>query len=120
MSRFAWIVTVPITVLIVLFAVSNRQGVTIDLFPFAVTLQAPLFVVVLVSLVLGVVCGAAIEAVRGHKTRKALKDANRKAEALSEHVAALKAKTPPVPSLPAASPMGTGGLQPGPSSNRLA
>jgi uncharacterized integral membrane protein len=103
MSRFAWILTLPLMVVIVLFAVSNRENVLIDLFPLPSSLTAPLFAVVLMTLVVGIAIGALIEGARGWKTRRALKDANRRADALAESLAALKAKEPPkLPAVPAA------------------
>jgi uncharacterized integral membrane protein len=114
MSRFAWIVTIPVTVLVVLFAVSNRQSVLIDLFPLPSTVTAPLFVVVLASLALGVLIGAAIEGARGWRTRRALKEAARRADALGESLAALKAKhsAPPAPVPPPVPPLGASALPP--------
>lgn len=121
MSRFAWIITIPLTVVIVLFAVSNRQSVAIDLFPLPSTLSAPLFAVVLVTLVVGILIGALIEGARGWRTRRALKEATRRGDALGESLKALQAKEPTVPSPP---PMpGETGLptvQPAPASKPLA
>ncbi|MDX7950720.1 LapA family protein [Lichenihabitans sp. Uapishka_5] len=56
------IVLVPIALLIVVFAVANRQMTTISLDPFnsdtpALALSAPLFLVILLMVILGVLVG---------------------------------------------------------------
>jgi uncharacterized integral membrane protein len=58
--RLAWIITLPVTVLVVVFAVANRQEITINLWPLEETATYPLFMVVLGALVFGFLLGAVI------------------------------------------------------------
>jgi uncharacterized integral membrane protein len=58
----AWIVLVPIAVLALIFAVANRQLVTISVDPFSVenpayAVQVPAFLVIFISLIVGVILG---------------------------------------------------------------
>lgn len=62
MKIVKWIVLVPIAVALVAFAVANRQSVVVSLDPFGAdppvfALSAPLSVVLLVTLVIGVIIG---------------------------------------------------------------
>jgi uncharacterized integral membrane protein len=59
---FAWIVLAPIAVLALVFAVANRQLVTISVDPFSVeapayAVQVPVFLVMFISLIVGVLIG---------------------------------------------------------------
>src|SRR5690554_3378591 len=58
MRYLAWIVTLPIGLLAVLFAVSNRQMVTLSVWPVPAEIDAPVYLAVLVPLVLGLLAGA--------------------------------------------------------------
>lgn len=56
------LILVPLAIVIIAFAVANRQGVTLSFDPFspsapAAALTLPLFVIVLVSLIVGVIVG---------------------------------------------------------------
>jgi uncharacterized membrane protein YidH (DUF202 family) len=68
------IVLVPIAILIVTFAVANRQMVTVSLDPFssvdpALALRMPLFALVLVLVGLGVLVGGIAAWLKQHKWR---------------------------------------------------
>ncbi len=52
-----WIVTAPAAVAAALFAVSNREHVSVGLWPLPDVLDAPLYLVVLLALVLGFLFG---------------------------------------------------------------
>jgi uncharacterized integral membrane protein len=70
------LILVPLGILIVLFAVANRSAVTISLDPFsspgpALTFSAPLFLVVLVALIAGVIVGGAAAWLRQSRWRRA-------------------------------------------------
>jgi len=58
--RLAWILTLPVTVAVVVFAVANRQDIDINLWPMEETVSYPLFLLVLGTLVFGFVLGALI------------------------------------------------------------
>jgi uncharacterized integral membrane protein len=57
-----WIVLAPIAILALIFAVANRQLVTISVDPFSIeapayAVQVPAFLVIFVSLIFGVIIG---------------------------------------------------------------
>ena len=74
----AGLVGVPLALLLVLFAVSNRQSVTIAFDPFApetpaLAVSLPLYAVVLLSLMAGVLVGGVASWMRQGRWRKEAK-----------------------------------------------
>jgi uncharacterized integral membrane protein len=90
--RFAWIITVPVTIVVVVFAVSNRDFVTLDLWPFELTYSMPLFALVLICLVVGFLLGAFIMWISSGKTRSRAREAYYKASSLERDLAFMKRK----------------------------
>ena len=81
------IVLVPIALLIVVFAVANRQITTISLDPFnseapALALSAPLFLVILLMVILGVLVGGIASWVSQSVVRGAARQSRADAERL--------------------------------------
>ena len=60
MRRLSWIVTIPFTIIVIVFAINNRDAVTASLWPLPWTAQLPLYLVVLGSLLVGFLVGAVI------------------------------------------------------------
>src|SRR5262249_51442902 len=56
----AWIVTVPFALLLLSFAISNREAVTLGLWPLPFRIDAPLYLVALLPLLLGVLIGGLV------------------------------------------------------------
>jgi len=90
--RLAWIITIPLTLLVVIFAVANQQVVTIDLWPFELSYSLPLFVLVAVSLVVGFLIGAVVMWVSAGRVRNKARESYYKASSLEREVAYLKRK----------------------------
>ena len=59
MKHLSWIITVPVAVVVIIFAISNRQGVAIDLWPFEIRFELPLFLLALGCILVGYFIGAA-------------------------------------------------------------
>lgn len=87
MNRLAWIVTVPVAIAIVLFAVVNRAEVTLSLWPLPWEIQAPLFLFTLGAIVFGFFVGALVTWISGGRTRQRLRSAQRE---LAEAQGAMK------------------------------
>ncbi len=73
MKRFSWVFTAPITLAILVLAVNNRQDVTLEVWPFGLQFDYPLYLIILLSIALGIVTGAAIAWLSSAATRKRAK-----------------------------------------------
>lgn len=90
MRLLSWIIMVPVALVVISFAVSNRDVVTVGLWPVPFTLQAPLFAVVLLVGVAGVVVGAFIAWVSGRKARSRARANARRAETAERELSTLR------------------------------
>lgn len=90
MKHVSWILTIPLTALLVAFAVANREFVAIDLWPFEFALPLPIFVLVLGSLVIGFFIGAAVAWLSTAKYRRRARVARQEATKLKREVARLE------------------------------
>jgi lipopolysaccharide assembly protein A len=85
-----------ILIALVLLALANREMVTLNLLPeglssvLPLSVQLPLFVVSLISIVVGLVLGYLFEYVREAKHRRRASHEAREAERLSQEVARLR------------------------------
>ncbi len=57
---FSWLVSLSFLLVCVLFAVNNRQEITIDCWPLDYDVKAPLFIVALGTFLAGLVMGASL------------------------------------------------------------
>jgi uncharacterized integral membrane protein len=55
--RLSLLITLPLTVLFVVFAISNRASATISLWPLPIVVDLPVFLLVLGPLAMGLFCG---------------------------------------------------------------
>lgn len=80
MKYLTLLVTLPVTVAVVVFAVNNRDGVTLNPWPFDGAITLPIFVVALVPFVAGFVLGGVAQWVGGAGRKQAARRAKAKAE----------------------------------------
>lgn len=84
---------------VIVLCVANAGSVTLNLLPgpmasiLPVSLNLPLFVVILASIMLGLLIGYVLEYIREHKYRKTASQKKREADALARQVADLKKKS---------------------------
>ena len=105
----AAVILVPLTIVIIGFAVANREKVTISLDPFgpnsaAVWQTQPLFVVVIVALILGAIVGGIAAWLRQAKWRRTARRLEREVANLRAEVDTLKRGSVPVNIPEAAAP----------------
>ncbi len=105
----AALVVVPLAIIIIAFAVANRQNVTVSLDPFgpnpgAAPLTLPLFALIIVVLIVGVLVGGVAAWLRQSKWRRRARALQREVSALRAQVDSLKDPAEPsvlpVPSEP--------------------
>jgi uncharacterized integral membrane protein len=106
------IIIVPLAIIIVAFAVANRQMVTVSFDPFSSTSPAyaaslPLFVLIFILLIVGVIIGGAAAWIGQAKWRRgarALDDEVRKLRSEVDTIEQRMMMTPPPPDAPPAIP----------------
>jgi uncharacterized integral membrane protein len=86
----SWIITIPVALVAISFAVSNMQTVTLSLWPITLQLTAPLYLVGLLMLLVGFLAGGVVVWFSQHRHRAARRRENRRATELQAEVTALK------------------------------
>jgi lipopolysaccharide assembly protein A len=92
-----WLVTGPIALLLIVFAVSNRESVAVTFWPLPFFLQAPLYLVVLLAMLLGFLIGELVAWVNGRFWRRDARAKARRIEALERELAATQSQLAPAP-----------------------
>jgi uncharacterized integral membrane protein len=103
----AAVILIPLAIVIVAFAVANRQIVTVSLDPFssehpASSLTLPLFALIIVLLIAGVVIGGMAAWLRQAKWRRVARRLEREVEELRSEAASLRRSSGSVASVPEA------------------
>lgn len=101
MKLFHWLVTAPLAFVIVIFAVSNRARVTVTLWPFPFEIETRLFLVILLSLAVGLLVGMLIAWLSGGVVRREARSRAKRIAALEREVEGLRSSrpAPPAPSM---------------------
>jgi uncharacterized integral membrane protein len=86
-----WVITIPLLVVLIAFAVANRQAVTVSFDPFSSTSPAyaatlPLFVVIFVVLILGVLIGGVVTWIGQGKWRRSARKRDAELRALQQEI----------------------------------
>ena len=81
MKLFHWLVTAPIAVILIVFAVANRDPITLTFWPLPVALTAPIYIVVLLTLLAGFLLGEFVAWFHGRTWRR---EARRNADRIRE------------------------------------
>lgn len=90
MKYISWIVTLPLTVIAVIFAVSNLNDIAVAFWPFEQTFSLPLYIAVLATFVFGFVCGGMVLWFSAGKLRRRLRKLEFEAVGYKREIADLK------------------------------
>jgi uncharacterized integral membrane protein len=99
-----WLIFAPIGLIFLVFALSNRQNVQVTLDPFyggsdpSMLVVLPLFIVLLVSIGIGVILGGVATWLRQGRYRKGLREAKGQIETLRGENESLRAQLRPAQS----------------------
>lgn len=94
MRRLWLIVTLPLTIVLAVFAVANREEISLSLWPFDVQIRLPLFLLALGTLAFGMLVGAFLMWLSLLRWRHRAYAEERRADRLAAELAAARA-TPP-------------------------
>jgi uncharacterized integral membrane protein len=92
MRTVYWGAVILAAALVALFAASNRQTVSLELWPLPFSAESRLFLVVLASVFIGFVVGAFAVWLRGSRRRRQLRECRRQNAALARELAATQAQ----------------------------
>jgi uncharacterized integral membrane protein len=81
-----------IAVVLILFAVSNRETVSVGVWPLPFLADVPLYLLCFLSLAIGALIGVAIAWMAGHRTRRELKARRRRIDALERELMATQSQ----------------------------
>ena len=95
MKKLSWIITIPVTVVCVIFAIANQESVALDLWPLDMTYSLPIFLLVLGCLFVGFLIGATVMWVSAGTLRDKARRSYYKAADLEREVNWLKRKQLP-------------------------
>jgi uncharacterized integral membrane protein len=103
LRRIIWtLIVVPLAVVIIAFAVANRQSVTVSLDPFSWTSPAyaatlPLFAIIFVVLILGVLIGGIAAWIGQTKWRRSARKLDSEVRGLHQELDAIRRRFAPEP-----------------------
>jgi uncharacterized integral membrane protein len=81
-----------IAIFLILFAVSNRETVSIGLWPLPFLADVPLYLLCFLSLLVGTLIGVAAAWIAGHRNRRELSARHRRIEALERELMATQSR----------------------------
>jgi uncharacterized integral membrane protein len=92
LRTFRWVLIGLVALALIIFAVDNRQTVTVSLWPLPIAASMGLYLVVLLTLLCGFLLGELMAWMNGHRHRRA---ARLKAKRVEELERELAAQSPP-------------------------
>jgi putative membrane protein len=102
MKFLFWLLIAFVAIVLALFAASNREAVTLALWPLDLALQLPLYVAILGAFLIGFLFGGLVAWNAGRHRRREARRRRRRITALEHELAATQAQLPEA----AASPPG--------------
>jgi uncharacterized integral membrane protein len=90
MRTISWAVTLVAAILLIPFALSNREPVSLGFWPLPFLIDLPLYLLVALLLLIGFVIGAAITWIAGRRIRRELRRRRRRIEVLERELVAAR------------------------------
>jgi putative membrane protein len=101
MKFFWWLILALVALVLILFAVSNREAVSVALWPLPATIELPLYLVVLGMLIIGFLSGQFVTWIAGWRWRREARRSRERIARLERELDAARAEAlPPVAALP--------------------
>ena len=87
MRRLSFIVSLPLFIILVIFAVDNRSALALSFWPLPWGVALPAFVALFLALLIGFLAGAVAAWLSGGRTRQRLRDLGETARAQAHQIA---------------------------------
>jgi lipopolysaccharide assembly protein A len=87
-----WIVVALVAAVLALFAASNRESVTLGLWPLPFIASLPLYLAILSALLIGFIAGVVAAWIAGRRRRREIRRRGRRITALERELAATQAQ----------------------------
>ncbi len=93
MRKFlSWLIAIPVAAFAVAFALDNRTGVSLGLWPLPLRIDVPVYIAVLGGLLLGFLAGVLTAWLQGSAARRLSRQRRRRTDQLERELAATKAR----------------------------
>jgi len=102
MRAVYWAVTLAVAAVLSLFAASNREAVSLGLWPLPFLVEVPLYLVAFGAAIVGFLTGALAAWIAGAHRRRELRRCRRRSEALARELAATQSQLPSAAQTPGA------------------
>jgi len=96
-----WLIALPIGLILIVFSVSNRDGVVVSFSPLPYEMSIPLFLLVFVVFALGVLVGGLLGWMGGHGARRRARERKHRIAELENALRQTEQKQAPAPAAPA-------------------
>jgi lipopolysaccharide assembly protein A len=87
-----WAVTIAVAAVLSLFAASNREAVSLGLWPLPFLMRVPLYLVIFGAAIVGFLIGALAVWIAGAHRRREFRRCRRRSEALARELAATQSQ----------------------------
>jgi lipopolysaccharide assembly protein A len=87
MRRFSYLISLPLAVILVVFAIANRESLVINFWPLPWTASLPSFLALFLALLIGFLGGAAAAWLSGGRARRRARQLADTARALAHQIA---------------------------------
>jgi lipopolysaccharide assembly protein A len=94
MRAVYWAVTLAVAAVLSLFAASNRDAVSLGLWPLPFLVGVPLYLVIFGAAIVGFLTGALVAWIAGAHRRRELRRCRRRSDALARELAATQSQLP--------------------------
>jgi lipopolysaccharide assembly protein A len=96
-----WLIALPIGLIVIVFSVSNRDGVLVSFSPLPYEMSIPLFLLVFIVFVVGVLVGGLLGWMGGHGARRRARERKHRIAELETALRQAEQKRDPAPAAPA-------------------
>jgi uncharacterized integral membrane protein len=100
-KRLSFILTLPVTAVVLIFALANRGPVALSLWPLDIVIEMPIYLAVLGSLFLGFLAGGLVAWIAAGRTRSRARWLARETQRQAAEIAEMKKRqshgAPPTP-----------------------